>query len=151
MNKVDRQIFQHLQENAAQPVADIASKVSLSVTPYWRRIQRMEESGVIRKRVVLLDAQKLGVGMLVFVAVRTDQHNADWLKQFATMVSAMPDVVEFYWMSNEVDYMLRVVVASMAADDVFYSKLISNVELTDFSSSLFYGAERIYHRFAACQ
>jgi Lrp/AsnC family transcriptional regulator len=95
----------------------------------------LEESGIIRQRVALLDAQKLGVGMSVFVAVRTDQHNADWLSQFATMVSAMPEVVEFYRMSGEVDYMLRVVVADMAAYDAFYRKLISNVELTDVSSS----------------
>ena len=95
MDGIDRQILQHLQENAAQPVADIARKVGLSVTPCWRRIQRLEESGTIRQRVALLDAQKLGVGMSVFVAVRTNQHNADWLSQFAAMVSAMPEVVEF--------------------------------------------------------
>ena len=135
MDRIDRQILQHLQENAAQPVADIARKVGLSVTPCWRRIQRLEESGTIRQRVALLDAQKLGVGMSVFVAVRTDQHNADWLSQFAAMVSAMPEVVEFYRMSGEVDYMLRVVVADMAAYDAFYRKLISSVDLTDVSSS----------------
>ena len=90
MDKTDRQILQHLQENVAKPVADVARKVGLSVTPCWRRIQRLEESGIIRQRVALLDAQKLGVGMSVCVAVRTDQHNADWLSQFATMVSAMP-------------------------------------------------------------
>ena len=135
MDQVDRQILMQLQHNAAQPVADIARKVGLSVTPCWRRIQRMEETGIIRKRVALLDSKAIGVGMSVFVAVRTDQHNADWLKNFAGMVADMPEVVEFYRMSGEVDYLLRVVVPDMAAYDSFYRKLISHVQLTDVSSS----------------
>ncbi|MEL0024178.1 MAG: Lrp/AsnC family transcriptional regulator, partial [Alphaproteobacteria bacterium] len=134
-DKIDRQILDHMQENASQPVADIARKVGLSVTPCWRRIQRMEENGVIRKRVALLDAQKIGVSMSVFVAVRTDQHNAEWLAEFARLVADMPEVVEFYRMSGEVDYMLRVVVSDMSAYDAFYRKLISQVQLTDVSSS----------------
>ena len=100
MDKIDKQILTQLQHNAAQPVADIARKVGLSVTPCWRRIQRMEETGIIRKRVALLDSKAIGVGMSVFVAVRTDQHNADWLKNFAGMVADMPEVVEFYRMSG---------------------------------------------------
>ena len=135
MDATDRKILGHLQENAAQPVAEIARKVGLSVTPCWRRIQRLEEIGVIRKRVALLDPTKVGVGMSVFVALRTDQHNADWLTDFANMVAAMPEVVEFYRMSGEVDYLLRVVVPDMAAYDSFYRKLIAHVQLTDVSSS----------------
>ena len=135
MDQIDRQILMQLQHNAAQPVADIARKVGLSVTPCWRRIQRMEETGIIRKRVVLLDSKAIGVGMSVFVALRTDQHNADWLENFAGMVADMPEVVEFYRMSGEVDYLLRVVVPDMAAYDRFYRKLITNVQLTDVSSS----------------
>ena len=83
MDQIYRQILMQLQHNAAQPVADVARKVGLSVTPCWRRIQRLEENGVIRKRVALLDPNAVGAGMSVFVAVRTDQHNADWLKNFA--------------------------------------------------------------------
>ena len=135
MDVTDRKILALVQENAAQPVADIARKVGLSVTPCWRRIQRLEESGVIRKRVALLDPQKIGVGMSVFVAIRTDKHNADWLSGFAEMVADMPEVVEFYRMSGEVDYLLRVVVEDMSAYDAFYRKLIANVDLTDVSSS----------------
>ena len=135
MDQIDRQILMQLQHNAAQSVADIARKVGLSVTPCWRRIQRMEETGIIRKRVALLDSKAVGVGMSVFVAVRTDQHNADWLEKFAGMVADMPEVVEFYRMSGEVDYLLRVVVPDMAAYDKFYRKLIANVQLTDVSSS----------------
>ena len=135
MDATDRKILVHLQDNAAQPVAEIARKVGLSVTPCWRRIQRLEEIGVIRKRVALLDPTRVGVGMSVFVTLRTDQHNADWLESFATMISEMPEVVEFYRMSGEVDYLLRVVVADMAAYAAFYRTLVSRVQLTDVSSS----------------
>ena len=135
MDQIDRQILMQLQHNAAQPVADIARKVGLSATPCWRRIQRMEETGIIRKRVALLDSKAIGVGMSVFVAVRTDQHNSEWLKNFAGMVAEMDEVVEFYRMSGEVDYLLRVVVPDMSAYDGFYRKLIGNVQLTDVSSS----------------
>ena len=135
MDQIDRQILMQLQHNAAQPVADIASKVGLSATPCWRRIQRMEETGIIRKRVALLDSKAIGVGMSVFVAVRTNQHNSEWLKNFAGMVAKMDEVVEFYRMSGEVDYLLRVVVPDMSSYDSFYRKLIGNVQLTDVSSS----------------
>ena len=135
MDQIDRQILMQLQHNAAQPVADIARKVGLSATPCWRRIQRMEETGIIRKRVALLDSKAIGVGMSVFVAVRTDQHNSEWLKNFAGLVAEMDEVVEFYRMSGEVDYLLRVVVPDMSAYDSFYRKLIGNVQLTDVSSS----------------
>ena len=135
MDRIDRQILMQLQHDAAQPVADIARKVGLSATPCWRRIQRMEETGIIRKRVALLDSKAIGVGMSVFVAVRTNQHNSEWLKNFAGMVAEMDEVVEFYRMSGEVDYLLRVVVPDMSAYDRFYRKLIANVQLTDVSSS----------------
>ena len=127
--------FRALQKDTSLPVADIARKVGLSVTPCWRRIQKMEEDGIITKRVALLDAQKIGMGMSVFVGIKTDQHNAEWLGNFATAISAFPEVVEFYRMSGEVDYMLRVVVPDMASYDVFYKKLISSVKLKDVSSS----------------
>ena len=131
----DVKILQLLQEDAAQPVADIARKVGLSVTPCWRRIQKMEETGIIRSRVALLNAPAIGLGMSVFVAIRTNEHNADWLTNFAKTVADMPEVVEFYRMSGDVDYLLRVVVADMPQYDAFYKKLISKVKLTDVSSS----------------
>ena len=97
--------------------------------------KKMEEDGIIKGRVALLDGQKIGMGMSVFVGIKTDQHNVDWLEQFAKSISALPQVVEFYRMSGEVDYMLRVVVPDMASYDVFYKKLISTVKLKDVSSS----------------
>ena len=135
MDKTDRKILALLQEDAAQPIADIARKIGLSVTPCWRRIQKLEEDGVIRARVALLEATKIGLGMSVFVAIKTDQHNADWLAEFARTISQRKEVVEFYRMSGEVDYLLRVVVPDMAAYDRFYKDLIVEVRLTDVSSS----------------
>ena len=135
MDKTDRKILALLQEDAAQPIADIARKIGLSVTPCWRRIQKLEEDGVIRARVALLEATKIGLGMSVFVAIKTDQHNADWLAEFAGIISQRKEVVEFYRMSGEVDYLLRVVVPDMAAYDRFYKDLIAEVRLTDVSSS----------------
>ena len=135
MDKTDRKILALLQEDAAQPIADIARKIGLSVTPCWRRIQKLEEEGVIRGRVALLEATKIGLGVSVFVAIKTDQHNADWLAEFARTISQRKEVVEFYRMSGEVDYLLRVVVPDMAAYDRFYKDLIAEVKLTDVSSS----------------
>jgi len=135
LDKTDIQILDILQEDASKPVADIAARVGLSVTPCWRRIQKLEETGIIRQRVALLDAEKLGLGMSVFVAIKTDQHNADWLVEFASVIKQSPEVVEFYRMSGEVDYLLRVVVPDMAAYDRFYKSLISTVKLSDVSSS----------------
>ena len=135
MDKTDRKILALLQEDSAQPIADIARKIGLSVTPCWRRIQKLEEDGVIRARVALLEATKIGLGMSVFVAIKTDQHNADWLAEFARTISQRKEVVEFYRMSGEVDYLLRVVVPDMAAYDRFYKDLIAEVRLTDVSSS----------------
>lgn len=135
LDKMDKQILDLLQKDASQPVAEIAQKIGLSVTPCWRRIQKLEEAGVISQRVALLDSQKLGLSMSVFVAIRTNQHNAEWLENFAQTIAQKEEVVEFYRMSGEVDYMLRVVVPDMAAYDRFYKALISEVKLTDVSSS----------------
>jgi Lrp/AsnC family transcriptional regulator len=135
LDKTDLAILSILQQDSGLAVADVARRVGLSVTPCWRRIQRLEEQGVIRRRVALLDGDRIGAGISVFVAVRTNEHNADWLKLFSDVVSAMPEVVEFYRMSGDIDYLLRVVVGDMRQYDAFYKKLISKVKLTDVSSS----------------
>ena len=135
LDATDLKLLDILQQNASLSVADMAGRVGLSVTPCWRRIQRMEEMGVIRRRVALLDPEKVGAGISVFVSVRTNEHNDQWLADFADKVSSMPEVVEFYRMSGDVDYLLRVVVADMRHYDAFYRKLIGQVRLTDVSSS----------------
>lgn len=135
MDRIDRNILKLLQEDATLPTADIAERVGLSTTPCWRRIQRLEESGVIRKRVALLSRDKLNLGVNVFIAVKTNQHNWEWLANFSETVNRFPEVVEFYRMAGESDYLLRVVVPDIPAFDTFYKKLVQTTDLSDVSSS----------------
>ena len=135
MDDIDRDILNYLQEDATLSLNEIAHRVGLSATPCWRRIQKLEDAGVIRARVALLDGAKLNVGVTVFVSIRTNQHNSEWLEKFAASVTAIPEVVEFYRMSGEIDYLLRVVVPDIEAYDAFYKKLIDVIDLSDVSSS----------------
>lgn len=135
MDAVDKKILALVQEDATMPITEIAERVHLSHTPCWRRIQRLEEQGVILRRVALLDAQKLNVGLTAFVAIKTNQHDQQWFERFHDTVSAIPEVVEFYRMSGEVDYLLRVVVPDIRRFDSVYKRLIKNTALSDVSSS----------------
>ena len=135
MDRLDRKILRLLQEDATLAVADIAKKVGLSTTPCWRRIQKLEEEVVIRRRVALLDPVKINARVTVFVAIRTASHSNEWLRRFSEVVQEFPEVVEFYRMSGDVDYLLRVVVPDIAAYDAFYQKLIARIEIRDVSSS----------------
>ena len=131
----DRQILAILQVDALVPIAEVAERVGLSTTPCWRRIQRLEREGVIRRRVALLDPAALNVPVSVFVAVRTSQHSAKWLAQFREAVESIPEIVEAYRMSGEIDYLLRVVVPDIAGYDAVYKQLIEKIELADVTSS----------------
>jgi Lrp/AsnC family transcriptional regulator len=135
MDQLDRKILNLLQEDATVPVATIAERVGLTATPCWRRIQKLEEAGIIRRRVALLDRARLNVGVTVFVAVRTSQHNMAWYERFARAVSEIDEIVGFYRMSGEVDYLLHVVVPDIAGYDAVYKRLIARIELSDVSSS----------------
>ncbi len=135
MDKIDKRILTLLQQDSTTPVAEIGKKVGLSTTPCWRRIQKLEEDGVIKRRVALLDPASVNARVTVFVSVRTNAHNAEWLKRFAEVTEDFPEVVELYRMSGDVDYLMRVVVPDIAAYDVFYQKLISRIDITDVSSS----------------
>lgn len=135
LDKFDRAILAALQEDASLPVAELAQRIGLTATPCWRRIQRLESQGLIRKRVALLDPVRLNVGVTVFVSVRTSQHNVDWLQSFHRLVSSIPEVMEFYRMAGQTDYLLRVVVPDIAAYDRVYKRLIDGAELGDVSSS----------------
>jgi Lrp/AsnC family transcriptional regulator len=135
LDKIDRKILALLQRDATMPVAEIGRKVGLSTTPCWRRIQKMEEDGVIRRRVAVLDPAKVNVGVTVFVSIRTNEHNEAWLRKFSAIVEDFGEVVEFYRMSGDVDYLMRVVVPDINAYDVFYKRLISKIALSDVSSS----------------
>jgi Lrp/AsnC family transcriptional regulator len=135
MNATDLQILALLQADATLSVQEIAEQVHLSPTPCWRRIQKLEREGYVRKRVALLDAARLNVGVTVFVGIKTNQHNQAWFDRFNQAVSAIPEVLEFYRMSGEVDYLLRVVVPDIAGYDAVYRKLIRDVDLFDVTSS----------------
>lgn len=135
MDRIDKRILTLLQQDATTPVAEIAKKVGLSTTPCWRRIQKLEEDGVVRKRVAVLDPKAVNAKVTVFVSVKTNSHNAEWLKRFSEITKEFPEVVELYRMSGDIDYLLRVVVPDIQAYDTFYQKLISKVDITDVSSS----------------
>jgi len=135
MDKIDRKLLALLQEDADRPLNELAEAVHLTATPCWKRIQRMQNEGVIRKKVVLCEPSKLNLGLTAFVAVRTTQHSELWLRKFAAAVQSIPEIVEAYRMSGEIDYMLRIVVPDIAGYDTVYRKLIRAVELSDVSSS----------------
>ncbi len=134
MDRTDLKILAILQEDASLPVAEVASRVNLSQTPCWRRIQRLEADGIIQRRVALLDPEAIGLGLSVFVEVQTGDHSAEWLTRFAELVQAMPEVMEVYRMAGDVDYLLRVAVPSMAEFDDFYRRLIAAVPLKNVTS-----------------
>ena len=131
----DREILEILQKDATASLAEISQQVGLSSTPCWRRIQRLEEDGILKARVAVLDPAKLNLAVTVFVAVRTNQHNEKWFRHFIEVVDEIPEVVEFYRMSGDVDYLLRVVVPDIAAYDSVYQRMISRIDLMDVSSS----------------
>lgn len=135
MDSIDRKILDLLQQDAEVSLTAIAEIVHLSPTPCWRRIQKLRAAGVIRKSVALCDAKKLNVGVTVFVSVRTNQHTQAWLERFAKGVKDIPEVIELYRMSGDVDYLLRVVVPDIAGYDAVYKKLIRIADLYDVSSS----------------
>jgi Lrp/AsnC family transcriptional regulator len=141
MDAIDRKILAVVQEDASLSVAEIGQRVGLSSTPCWKRLQRLEADGVILRRVALIDPEKIGLGITVFVSIETADHSQDWLKHFAEVVGAMPEVMEFYRMAGDVDYMLRVVVNDMPGYDTFYKKLIGTVPLKNVTSR--FAMERI--------
>ena len=134
MDATDRKILAILQDDASLSVADVAARVNLSQTPCWRRIQKLTDSGVITKRVALVDPDALGLGLTVFVEIETGDHSKEWLGTFAAAIKEMPEVMELYRMAGDVDYMLRITVPNMAAVDTFYQRLISLVPLKNVTS-----------------
>jgi len=141
MDAIDRKILAVVQQDASLSVAEIGQRVGLSSTPCWKRLQRLEAEGVVTGRVALVDPDKIGLGVTVFVSVETGDHSQEWLKRFAEVVGAMPEVMDFYRMAGDVDYMLRVVVPNIAGYDAFYKKLIGTVPLKNVTSR--FAMERI--------
>lgn len=134
MDRLDRRILGILQEDVTLSIADVAKRVGLSATPCWRRIQRMQEDGIILGRVAILDPAKVNASVNVFVSIRTSDHSAEWRDRFVNLVSGLPAVVQFFRMAGKVDYLLRVVVPDIAAYDEFYKRLIEKMAISDVSS-----------------
>ncbi len=134
IDDIDLRILDALQKDANQSVSDIAKHAGVSTTPCWRRIQRLEAEGVISKRVALLDRAQLNAAVTVFIAVRTSKHTVDWLEKFRKVVKDIPEVVDFYRMSGEIDYLLKAYVPDIASYDALYKKLIAKIELSDVTS-----------------
>jgi len=141
MDAIDRKILAVVQQDASLSVAEVGQRVGLSSTPCWKRLQRLEADGVIMRRVAIIDPDKVGLGITVFVSIETGDHSQEWLTKFANLVGAMPEVMEFYRMAGDVDYMLRVVVNDIAGYDAFYKRLISTVPLKNVTSR--FAMERI--------
>lgn len=141
IDRYDRHVLQLLQEDADLTVSDIAERVGLSTNACWRRIKRLEEQNVIRQHVVLLSEKTLGLNLTVFVSIKTNEHNDNWLKRFAAGVKAIPEVVEFYRISGATDYLLKITTRDIQDYDRVYKKLISVAPLHDVSSS--FAMERI--------
>ncbi len=134
MDQTDRRILAILQDNADQPVAEIASAVGLSPTPCWRRIQKLRAAGIIQRTVALVDPQAIGLDLNVFVGVEARDHSPEWLRQFTATVAPMPEVMAIYRMAGEIDYLLRVAVRDMSHFDDFYRRLIAAVPLKNVTS-----------------
>jgi Lrp/AsnC family transcriptional regulator len=136
LDAIDRKILDILQADATVPVATIAEKVGLSAAPCWRRIKRMEDDGVIRRRVALIDRRKANVPMTLFVSVRTTRHAVKWLEDFRRVISDIPEIVEAWRLTGDIDYLLRIVVPDVDIYDTVYKRLINRLEFADISSAI---------------
>lgn len=135
MDKLDKKLLEQLQRNASLTAAELADRIGLSKAPCWRRIKRLEEQGVIKQTVALLDARALNLGTTVFVTLKTGNHSEAWFEKFVKAVRDIPEVTEIHRMSGDVDYLMRIVVPDIDAYDVVYKRLIAAVEFQDVSAS----------------
>jgi len=134
MDNIDLRILDALQKDASLSVSAIAERAGISTAPCWRRIQKLESEGIIAKRVALLDRTRLNAGVTVFIAVRTSKHTVEWLEKFRKAVKDIPEIVDLYRMSGEIDYLLKAYVPDIASYDALYKKLIARIELSDVTS-----------------
>jgi len=136
LDKKDRVLLSLLQQDCMLSLQALSDAVNLTTTPCWKRLKRLEDEGYIRGRVALLDSEKLGLGLTAFVLIKTQQHSSSWFQQFVSLVQAMPEVMGFYRMAGEYDYLLRVQVADMKSYDGFYKRLVNGIPgLIDVTSS----------------
>jgi len=133
IDNLDRKLLAVLQHDASLSLAELSERVGLSRSACGRRLQRLEEEGILKARVALLDAPKMGLPLTVFISVKTNQHNAEWAKQFRAVVESLPGVLEVYRMGGEIDYLIKAVVADMPGYDLLYQQLI-RADLFDVSA-----------------
>jgi Lrp/AsnC family transcriptional regulator len=143
MDGIDRKLLELLQDDATLSIAQLSERVGLSATPCWKRIQKLEATGVVTRRVALVDPERVGVGLTVFVGVEAGAHTPEWLERFSGGVAAMPEVMALYRMAGDVDYLLHVAVADMAEFDAFYKRLIDVAPMKNVSSR--FAMERMKH------
>ncbi len=134
LDRTDRAILALLADDASLSLAEIAAQVGLTQTPCWKRIRRLEQAGIIKRRVALLDQARLGLPVSVFVTIETADHSAEWLAKFADVLNGFPEVVDAWRMSGDIDYLLHVVAPDIGAYDTFYRKLIGALPLRNVSS-----------------
>lgn len=135
LDDFDRKLLTLLQQDATLSIAELAERIGLTTTPCWKRLKRLEDEGYVEKRVALLNRAKVGLPVTVFVSIRTSQHDEAWLADFAKATAAMPEIVELYRMSGEVDYLMKVIVPDIEGYDRFYKRLIRAAKLSDVSST----------------
>ncbi|WP_144224396.1 Lrp/AsnC family transcriptional regulator [Mesorhizobium amorphae] len=135
LDTIDRRILAELQRDGTLSVDQLSERVGLSRNACWRRVKRLEDDRIITDRVALVDADKLGLGLSVFIIVRTSSHDPDWLARFRTAVTSFPEITGVYRMSGDLDYVLRARVADVKAYDRLYQRLIAKVPLSDVSAS----------------
>ncbi len=135
IDDADKKILAHLQKDANLALEDIGHKIGLSRNAVWRRIRRLDETGVIQKRVALIEPEAVNLGLSVFILIRTNQHNADWLDRFSKAIDALPEIVGAYRTSGDIDYILHARIPNMQEYDALYRRLVERVELSDVSGS----------------
>ena len=136
IDKIDRKLLALLQKDCTLSLQALAEAVNLTITPCWKRLKKLEDDGIIRARVALLDGEKLGLSLTAFMLIKTQQHSSEWFRQFVAVVEPMPEVMAFYRMAGEYDYLLRIQVADMKSYDAFYKRLVNGVPgLIDVTSS----------------
>ena len=135
IDDTDRRILVHLQRDASLGLEELGDRVNLSRNACWRRIRALEDAGVIRSRVALLDPGALGLKLTVFILVRTSAHDPGWLDRFASATRAMPEILGAYRMTGDLDYLIRARVRDVEDYDRLYRRLIDRVEMSDVSAS----------------
>ncbi|POF31100.1 Lrp/AsnC family transcriptional regulator [Roseibium marinum] len=134
LDQIDCRILEELQRDAAQSQRELADRIGLSQNACWRRLKALEAAGAIRSQTVLLNREKLGAGLVVIMMIRTRHHSSSWLATFRDHVSSIPNVVDFYRIGGDYDYLIKVVTRDMTSYDAIYQRLISEVELENVTS-----------------